>query len=392
VIREALDKNPEIRAAERLMESAQARVSRAGALDDPELTYMREKMPGFRFNQAMDSRLELSQMLRFPTKLMKEGEIGEIQAEHAHHDHLEKINDVVAMVREAYLELWFIQNAMDLNEEHARLLREFATSARTRYSVGTSEQQDVLKAHVELAKLENQQTDLRARELGAKAALMALLNRASGDTLGTAVLPAEVLFTPSLEKLQSLALQFRPMLLHDSLVVDENRTMLSLSKLEYIPDIRLALQYVTGPVDGFRGWSVSAGITIPFAPWTLGKAGSRVQEATAAVKRQTELYTASKNSVIASVRESYFRARSAKQQLDSYQATIIPQARQSLQASITAYQTGKTDFLMLIDAYRTLVELRMDQLTIRMKFELAVAQLDRSVGFEGAVTSGNERN
>ncbi|MBM2842105.1 MAG: czcC, partial [Bacteroidetes bacterium] len=177
--------------------------------------------------------------------------------------------------------------------------------------------------------------------------LMAILNRQPNDTLGVAALFDNVVFRATLDTLQQLALQSRPMLLHDSLMVEESRAMLSLSKREYLPDIKLGVQYVTVPVGDFRGWGISAGITLPFAPWTLGKASSRVEEATATISKSSAALNASRNMVMSNVKDLYFRAQSARRQLDSYRTVILPQAQQSLKASITAYQNGRTDFLML---------------------------------------------
>jgi outer membrane protein TolC len=177
------------------------------------------------------------------------------------------------------------------------------------------------------------------------------------------------------------------MLLHDSLMVDESRSMLSLAKLEYLPEFKLGVEYVNVPVGDFRGWSVSAGITLPFAPWTIGKAASRVEEASAGVGASSATLNASRNMVLSNVRDLYFRARSAKRQLDSYQTVILPQARQSLNASITAYQNGRTEFLMLVDAYRSLVELAMERLMVRMQLEQSVAELERQVGVQEVVSN-----
>jgi outer membrane protein TolC len=74
--------------------------------------------------------------------------------------------------------------------------------------------------------------------------------------------------------------------------------------------------------------------------------------------------------VLSNVKDMYFKVQSSKQQIESYITVILPQARQSLKASITAYQNARTDFLMLIDAYRTLVELSMESLMVRMQFDL----------------------
>jgi outer membrane protein TolC len=248
-------------------------------------------------------------------------------------------------------------------------------------------QQDVLKAQVELAMARNESTSLRQQELSAKAMLMAILNREPKDTLGFAVIGEDVSFTAQLDSLELRALQSRPMLIHDSLNIEENRTMLTLAKQEYIPDLKLGLEYVTSPIDGFNGWSVRAVITLPFAPWTLAKSNGRVDEASASIKRASTTFSASRNMVLASVRDLFFKAQSYKQQLDAYRRQIIPQVDQSVRASIAGYQTGTTDFLMLIDAYRTRVATTREYFMSRMKFEQTIADLAKEVGTQELSTA-----
>jgi cobalt-zinc-cadmium efflux system outer membrane protein len=85
--------------------------------------------------------------------------------------------------------------------------------------------------------------------------------------------------------------------------------------------------------------------------------------------------------VTSEITDLYYRVESAKRQIETYRTVILPQARQSVQASVAAYQTGRTDFLMLIDAYRTLVDLSMERLMLRMQFEQEVAELERAAGY-----------
>jgi outer membrane protein TolC len=380
LVDEALKNNPEIKASLRQVDAARARVGEAGALADPQLTYMREQMPGFRWSEANMQKIELMQMVRFPTKLSTENRIAGIDVDHFHHELAEKELDVVARVRSAFYDLWFAQQANALNGENARLLQQFVTLAKTKFGVGEAALQDVLRANVELAKLDNQSTDFRQREQSAIASLVALLNRRQGDSLRTAFLPDSVASIPSLDSLQELAMVGRPLLIHDSLAVQESDAMLVLSKQEYIPDLTFGVQYVTMPAGDFRGWSVSAGISLPFAPWTLNKAGSRVDEASARISKSREELSADRNSILASIADLYAKVQSLRQQYNAYRTVILPQANMSLKASLTAYQTGGKDFLTLIDSYRTLVELSMESLMVRKQFEEGMAQLERVVG------------
>jgi len=386
LIAEALINNPEIQAALSQMDVMEAKISQAGALDDPELQFMQEGMPGFRWNEAMFSRVELMQMVRFPTKISTERSLAEIRAEHAHHDHLEKVNGVLSELKIAYYELWFVQQNIVLEEENIRLMRQFLQTAMTKYGVGIVSQQDVLKAQVEIAMLNNELLMLRQKELGTKAMMMAILNRAEKDTLGFAIIPDEIIFTANLDTLQKLALLVRPMLTHDSMMIQESETMRSMAQQEYLPDFKFGLERITSPLDGFSGWSVTAGITLPFAPWTLGKASARVDEANAGIQRATSAYTASRNMVLSRIKDLYYKVIADKQRLESFRTGIMPQARQSLSASLTGYQTGRTDFLMLIDAYRTLVNLTKEYFMTRMEFEQTIAALDREVGYQNVAT------
>ncbi|MBX2992066.1 MAG: TolC family protein [Bacteroidetes bacterium] len=384
LVREALRNNPELKAFEYNRDMMELRTESEGTLPDPEFTYMREEMPRFRWNAAMMEKFGLLQTLPFPGKLSTETEIAEIRAEHAHHEHMERANEVLAKLRSMYFELWFVQQSIALNRENARLLEQFTKIAQTRYGVGQSPQQDVLKAFVEMAKLENQLMTLRQQELSAKAMLMSLLGRSPLDTLGVAAVPPDIRSLPTLDTLHQTAYRYRGMLLHDSLSVEEGEKMKSLAKKEYLPDFRLGIEYLRMPDNpGYRAWSVSAGITLPFAPWSLGRTSAKVEEASIGIVKARENLNNSRNMIRANISDLYFRAESFARQLENYTAVIVPQTEQALQASMMAYQTGKTDFLMLIDSYRMLVDVTMEKLMLRMQREQAVAELKREVGYAG---------
>lgn len=384
LVREALRNNPELKAFEYNRDMMELRTKSEGVLPDPELTYMREEMPKFRWNAAMMQKIGLMQAIPFPGKLSLQTDLAEIRAEHAHHEHMEKANDVLAQLRSMYFELWYVQQATALNRENTMLLQQFTSIAQTRYGVGQTPQQDVLKAYVEVAKLENQVVALRQQEQSAKAMLHALLNRPQHDTLGIAAVPPDINPLPSLDTLQRLAMKYRGMLLHDSLSVEEGEKMKSLTSREYLPDLKLGIEYLTMPDNpGFRAWTVSAGISLPFAPWSLGRTGARVEEADIGIDRARETLRNSRNMVLSSISDLHFKAVSFQRQLENYTTVVEPQTRQALQASMMAYQTGRTDFLMLVDSYRTLVDVTMEKLMLRMQFEQAVAQLKREVGYAG---------
>jgi outer membrane protein TolC len=291
---------------------------------------------------------------------------------------------VIARLKASYLQLWFVQQKRVLLGENMRLLGSIESLTLARYRSGSALQTDVLTAQMERTKIENELLVNRQEELSAKAELMALLNRAPADTIGYARVSEEVTFDANLDTLLALAVGLRPMLVHDSLSVREQETERSLARQGYLPDVNLGLQYVTSPMTGFTGWGISAGITLPFAPWTLGRTGAEVDKADAMLTTARARYTAAKAMVLSTVRDKYYQAGARKAALDNYRRKVIPQAEQILESSTRSYEAGKMDFVMLLEAYQRRLAAVTEYFQLRLEFERFMAELDLAVGLQDA--------
>jgi len=377
---EALRNNPEIEAARDQMDVAGERASREGVLPPPELVFMREGMPAFRYSEAMFSRVELMQIIPFPTKLAARREIAEIDALHAHHDHGEKVLDVLHRLKSTYAELWFVQQSIALAAKNGALLAQALAVVKARFASGNAGAADLLRASVESSRNENTLLDLRAREAAMKAMIMSIAGRGERDTLGVAVLPDPRPLGITPDSLVALAFAGRPMIEHDSLAVEQERLALSAARQGFIPDLRVGLQYMTAPMTGFNGWTVTAGITIPFAPWSAGAAVSKVEESKAAVSRAEATLGASRASLRAEIAGLAAQADAGALQAGRYSREILPRAEETVRSALGAYRAGRGDLLQLLDAYKTLNETTLDALMLRMEFARTVAALEQAVG------------
>jgi outer membrane protein TolC len=380
LINEALMNNPEVAASMHTMMAMQEKIPQASSLDDPQLNFKLMEIPGTNFGQAMYANVELMQMIRFPTKLSTQRRIAETRAEHAHHDHLEKMLDVVAQLKMSYADLRYARRALDVNRNNQRFLEQVVTTATTQYSVGKASQQDVLKSTIELAKLRAQEEYVKQQAAGTESMMRAILNRPNGAPIGPLEDNPFEPVTANAEDLVAYALANRPMLVHDSLNVYESGLNLDLMRQEYLPDFNFSLEYVRMPAAKEDRWSVSAGISLPFAPWTLSKASSRVQEATEDRLSLTSTFEGSKRMVEAQIKDSYSKVRAFESEMKAYQKTILPQIDQSLQSELRGYQTNQSSFLMLLDSYRMYQDAQMEAAMARMKYEQAIASLERAAG------------
>ncbi len=383
VVKLALQKNPELQAFEQRMNVAAARIPQASSLDNPELTLKLMEMPSsalFTTSRYKYVNFELMQMFPFPGKLSKAGTLAEIDAEHALHDYQEKVLEIIAQVKAAYFDLYLVQRAIEVNKENTKLLQQFAQITKVQYVVGKGSNQDYLKANVELAKLQNELITLQQKEETSKALLNVLLNRPPQAPLGRTEYTVEEEKALNLEELQQLALQTRPMIKHDSLGVEQSRIRYALAKQQYLPDFKFAVEYVTSPLDGFRGWTAMVGMSLPFSFWTLGKQSGRIDETAADIEVKRAVLNNSKNMVLFSVKEALVKVQTTSRLVDLYRTVVLPQAEQSLQATVAAYQTKQTDFLSLIDNYRTLQSFKLEYYTAIVDYAKSLTDLERAVG------------
>jgi outer membrane protein TolC len=383
LIQEALKNNPELRAFDANRSAAHARIPQMSSLDNPQFNFEIMEAPRsnvFNTSQWKYVNFELMQMFPFPGKLAKSKTLAEIDAEHAHHDYQEKELEIIEKVKAGYFELYFIQRALEVNLENIGLMNQFVNIAKIRYAVGQGMNQDVLKANVELAKLANEQITLRQQEETAKAMLNSLLNRPPQAPLGLTVLPARIVKPFDLEELQSLAIATRPMVRHDSLGVVQSRVANSLAQRQYWPDFNVSLEYVTSPLDGFRGWTTMAGISLPFAPWSVKRQRGMVEETVADIGMKEAMLNNTKNMILFAVKDALVKVQTQQRLIDLYRSTVLPQAEQSLQATIAAYQTQQTDFLSLLDSYRMLQMFKLEYYEATAMYEMGLAELERAVG------------
>ena len=88
------------------------------------------------------------------------------------------------------------------------------------------------------------------------------------------------------------------------------------------------------------------------------------------------------NQIMFELTDLFTRVATAEKLIEVYQTGVLPQATQSLKTSRIGYQSGKVDFLSLIDSERTLLDLQLEYVGALVQFWQSVAKLERSVGKE----------
>jgi outer membrane protein, heavy metal efflux system len=390
LVDEARTRNPEIAAARRMADATAARVPSAGTLPDPVLSVGLMNLPtDFRLAEdemAMAS-VQLSQMLPAPGTRSAREAIAREAHNFAEQRAAEVERAVVARLKSAYYELYFVERALDVLDRNRGLLVDFAEIARGRFAIGATPQQDVLRAQTEVTRLDEQLAGLRARRSGTIAEINAILDRPAATELSTvypdvlraiafatpppgaftaaALEPALAADFPGLAQLETMALAQRPALRAQDHRVQQYREALRHAERARFPDVEVMLGY--GRQGGGGMQRLSAMVAVPLPVFAARKQRQAVVES----RHELAAVEYERAALIAEVR-SEIATRLAE--------VVIPQAQATITSAAAAYQTGTVEFLSLLDAQAMLFRNEIELGRQLADFGRAFAQLELAVG------------
>lgn len=384
LIQEAMEHNPEIIASQKRINAAKAKISQARSLDDPSIRVGSYDMSNNPINingetEMLQQRYSISQKIPFPGKLRLRSEVAIEETNIIGKDSESKIQEIIALVKSAFYELYYINSAIDITEENRDLLRKFTTIAETKYSVGKATQRDALAAQVELSTLANNLIVLNKERESIIARLNSLLDRPSQAPLGKPCPFEKHTLKLTLEELEDLAMKNRPELKRFDHAIKKNEANLKLSKKDsYYSDFEPMVEYMQE--DGKPDTWASA-ITIN-VPWLWPKNRSKVKESREDLNAAKSDYRFINNKTLFEVKDFLTRIQSSESTMNLYKTGVIPQAEQSLKAARIGYETDQVDFLTMIDSQRTLLNSRLLYIRTLADFEQNLANLEKAVGMQ----------
>jgi outer membrane protein TolC len=287
-------------------------------------------------------------------------------------------------VKTAYADYFMTTKSVEIYKELLELIRHTGATAEGLYQVGRAPQQDVIKALLERTDLLNKLTWAERDLLISQAKLNTLLSRRPESPVG---LPRELdvrSVSTQFAQLEKLTTEQRPELraLESSVSKSETAIQLAERNRKY-PDFMVGLQYWVAPDQSPRHmYAPMLTLTIPFSPWTKGKHDYEIEEALAERQVAKANLAAMKNIALLEVREASAKVAAALKSVSIYRDGLLPQTEQSFQAAVAAYQTGGVNFMTLLDAQRTIRDVRMGYYKALVDYEQSRADLERAVGNE----------
>lgn len=380
ILAEARSNNPEIQAMRQNVKAKEARARVEGALDDPvfriEMMDLSKEDPIPGPGKAMQTKYGVSQMFPYPGKLSLQREAALAEALMAEAELRAKELDITTMVKEAYYEYLFISESIKIVKEIKDLLTNMTRIAAIKYATGEVTQQDVIKAQVEVTMLINEIIDLEAESEVVRAEIKALLNRPQeAPLLGPAEIPKKRVDI-KMDELVRTALDINPDLQMMRYEIEANRLGVDLARKNYYPDFMIGV----APIQRggrFDAWDAMFQINIPI--WR-SKYENQVGEAVYTVDTLESKLRAEENTKTAEVKAGAIKVETADKIRLLYETSLLPQAELSFDSALKNYQTGKVDFLTLLDTERALKKTRIEYIDSLVTYYKRVASLERAIG------------
>jgi outer membrane protein TolC len=382
----AVQHNPEIGMARYESSAAEARISPASTLPDPQLSIMAENVPS-NFSLTSDEmtmfpQFKIMQTLPWFGKLGAAGDVEKYGYE-ASSDRLSTVTlQVVSELKKVYGQIYSTEKSIQYLEYKKELLQSVVKVSEQLFAVGQVPQQDVFRATAELTMVESDIIKTQSMLSDLNSRLGALVGQKDPFTIQVDKLPL-----PSLDSLSSLETQLgrnNPELKQIRKVELAAQAKTVFARKDAAPDLNVGVSY------GFRGALMPDGTrALNMMNFEIGLNlpvffGSRQQkmidESDFMARSANEQYGTASLRLYGGLRSTYADAEAQAKLIPLYSEELIPQFEATYNSSLSSYSVGKTTFAMLIDNLTTLINTRIEFVKIESAYFSAVAEISRLVG------------
>lgn len=378
---EADQHNPSLLVAQEQILVAHSKINQANSLQDPIISIALSNYPINSFKSSetpmTGNEVRLSQKIPFPGKLDTKGQIAAEKSQWFQAAYQDARLQIQKQVKDAWFRLLFQRQAIELTDRNLTLLDDFIKLTETRYEVGKGLQQNVLKAHLQRSKQLDKLLSLQQQKESTQAELNSLAGRETTQELIIEDKLNNVSDRFDLIKLQQEVTQKRPMFNAFAALINQYKEQRKLAKLNYRPDFTLWASYRwrdDNLSDG-GGDFASAGLSFNL-PVRKERRAAAVAEADSSLRLATQKRNDFHNQVNLAIHQALTSYMQAGKLADLYRSGIIPQANQTFQATLSAYQVDKVDFLDLLDSLMTLYRYEIDHIKALSNQQRSLAKIE----------------
>jgi outer membrane protein TolC len=353
LVEESLAARPELRQAQELARAERERVSQAGSLPDPVVTLgiQNDGFDGLKIGE-MDSSyylLMVSQGIPWPGKLWLRTDLARLAAEQADAGLARALLTTEADVRRAYLDLLLVRDRLALLGELGGIWQKSAGVARARYESGEGAQSDVLRAQLELNRLQQRRWALQSDERVTVQGLNRLRAHPLDEPVPTTAHVVDLPLPPVVDEAKGWddAAARSPELRQARLATTAAETGVSLARRGLIPDVAVSAGIMPrGALEPM--WQAGVSFTVPVWAWrkqgrAIAESSARAaagQASAAAIEQQLRLRLSERRSALGTLLDT----------VKLYREGLLVQSQATAESTLSQYRVGRVTFASVLDA------------------------------------------
>ena len=394
----ANEQNPRLRRLEQEFQATAARSHYVNRLPDPKLGANVFGDPIETASGSQRANMSVSQTVPWLGKLNAKQQQASLEAFAIQSELDAERLRVLASVRTGWYRLYVINKQIETTRANQILLKSLIDVANARIATGKASPGDVLLGTLELSQLEERLLTYRRQ----RRAVEAEINRWVARSAATAI-PSPTAIEVGLPQLTAaeiyqVAVSSQPEIEAARLRTQAARLGVEVARLSRRPDFTFSASFfftddnrpATNVVNvGEDPWSIGAQVSIP-----LGKQKYDAIENEAGWKHQAAFSTVAElnDRYDARILDLFTEIQRAADTATLYEATILPQARQTLSADQGSYAKGAVEFDRVIRDYRNLLTLELGYHVALGELAIAITRIRQAAGRDIAITPRQPRN
>ena len=372
--------NPELKVFSLETRAAQARQLQAGLWPNPEIEIEVEEAGGTGDRSGFDAAettIQLSQLVELGGKSQKREKVASFEKELASLDYQNKQLEIFSDAAKAFISVLKDQGNLQLSNELLKLSRESFETVAKRVDAGKDSPIEKIRASVALSKMEVLNLEAQ-RNLDYSRKRLAIFwgqdkpqfEQAAGNL-------EDIDPLPTLEDLSN-QLKRNPEYAWWDTEIKKNQAVLNLEKSKAVGDITIG-----AGVQRFNETDDNAfvfGVSIPL-PISDRNQGAR-QEAVYNLAKSREAQKAAWFKLQSDFNRTYLEFANAYSQATSLKNEVLAGAIEMFNASTIAYREGKVGYLNVLDAQRTLFDVKNEYIESLAAYHIARTEIERFIAGE----------
>ena len=374
----ALMHNPDLRAFSWDVRVGEAKTLQAGLRPNPELEAEIEEfggsgdLSGF---GAVETAIQLGYTIELGGKRGKRRQIAALETKLAGWDYETARLDLLTQVTQAFIDVLAAQEAVALNEELVRLAEQVFNTVKAQVEAGKVSPVEGTRAQVELA---NSRIALEGSKRGLEAVRKVLAATWGSTAPAFEGVEGQFEMTKPIPTAEHLAnrISQNPDIARWTVEMAQRHAAIKLEKSGRIPDLSIGggMKHLNeiGEV------ALIFGLSFPLPLFDRNQGA--IREAEYNLKKAFEERKSAEVAVRTALATAYGALSAATTTATALKDEVLPGAQSAFDAVTEGYRIGKFDFLEMLDAQRTLFEVRGSYIDALAEYHKAVADVERLIG------------